>query len=65
MKFKLGEVVRFNSKVPNRELVGCLGVISYLNPTNDFYPYMIRTISPQTPGEHLSGNIQKEWVDHV
>jgi len=65
MKFELGEVVRFNSKVPNKELVGCLGVISYLNPTNDLCPYMIRTITPQTPGEHLSGGIKECWVDHI
>ena len=63
MKFELGKVVRFNSKVPNKELVGCLGVISRLDPLNEYYPYMIRTIYPNAPGEHLTGGIKEEWVD--
>ena len=65
MKFKLGEVVRFNSNISDPELRGQLCIIIELYPYNINYQYVIRTTYSHNPGNHLTGMIKEEWVDHV
>lgn len=61
MKFQIGDIVRFNSNNPDRELTGYLAIITHINYSMP-YPYAVRSIMPQCPTEHICGGIKEDWV---
>ncbi len=62
---KEGTVVRLNNKVPNDSLHNFIAIITNILEQPNTYTYKARFVSPDSFGEHRSGNIKATWVDAI
>ena len=64
MKYKVGDLVKFNRVMDNEKFFGKLAVIIEIYPA-DRFKYKVRTLRPDEPSIHISGHILEKWVDTV
>jgi len=62
----VGDIVRLNSRVPNNDLVGFLGIIEKVYvPQQLDYSYRIRFLSLDNLAEHRTADAKASWVSKI
>ncbi len=62
--FVVGEIARFNSKVPNSFLCGCYVIITHVLTSGGRYSYDVR-FQYSSFADHSSGSVIEQWIDKV
>lgn len=62
---KVGDIVRFNSNIPNNVYRNQLAVITDLSNPHASCPYKVRYVSIIDLTEHYETSISAEWIDGI